>query len=90
MLLVLKGRLKVLNTPYLVYSYNKLQAPRAATIQRRRLFESGVYSRAASDRADTVSLMCVLAIIIVANLVLLVIFTMRKVNINYTEKNNHR
>ena len=39
---MLKGRLKVPNTPYLVYSYNKQQAPRAATIQRRRLFESGL------------------------------------------------
>ena len=56
MLLVLKGRLKVLNTPYLVYSYNKQSciAPRAATIQRRLLFKSGGYSRAASDRADMV------------------------------------
>ena len=53
MLLVLKGRLKVLNTPYLVYSYNKQSciagSYRGATIQRWRLFE-----RAASDRADTV------------------------------------
>ena len=46
MLLVLKGHLKVLYTPYLVSiaTINSivLQAPREATIQRRRLFESGV------------------------------------------------
>ena len=42
MLLVLKGCLKVLNTPYLVYSSLVLQA---------LLFKGGGYSRAASDRA---------------------------------------
>ena len=49
MLLVLKGHLKVLNTPYLVYStvlYCRLLGG--------LLFKGGVYSRAASDRANTV------------------------------------
>ena len=41
----------MLNTPYLVYSYNKRLYCR---LLGRLLFKGGVYSRAASDRADTV------------------------------------
>ena len=50
MLLVLKGRLKVLNTPYLVYSHNK----QYWRLLWWLLFKGGVNSRAASDLADTV------------------------------------
>ena len=51
MLLVLKGHLKVLNTPYLVYSYNKQSCIGGGGV----LFKGGVYSRAVSDRGDTVT-----------------------------------
>ena len=53
MLLVLKGRLKVLNAPYLVYSYNKQSCiagskggyySKAASIRERRLIEWIRYS----------------------------------------------